>query len=729
MTMKWTAAGIATALLALVAAAPGGLAGTSTIVVAQADDATAEANALIAETANIASMSDEDLKAKLKAVRKLLRNESVQSELKPGLQEFQEAVRKELVTRQAKSQQPAEQPAAEQAQPEQQPAAEQAAPAEQPAEQAAPAEQAPAAGGDAQARAQAILADAPNLKALSDEDLKARIQEARRLLRDKSLENETKPALQSFVQDARQELAAREANATQQPAEQPAAEQAQPQTIEPPAEQPAQTPAADVSDNDVAAASKLLADQRKVNELSEDELKQRIDAARQLARKGKVPDDVRDQLRNLITTSRQELLARQSGGQGGAAQQAETPVEKAPAPPPSEAENRAVDKPKVSAEAEAQAKTLLAEGAAVEKMSDDQLRARLERLRDVLEEGNISRETERDLRNRLKEERQILRARVAARDLKKDEETQQGGQQAGSGQGGGLNNGPVEITRLDQRPSRQEMDFVVKDRRRLRELSEFELKRRIFVFRELMRDDRYTDDQLLFIRGELDKSRAELRRRFEEDKVTRRNDFERRRKSKDLDVDINIVLAPQGSRPRPPVIWAAEEDEEEIEQQLAARPVHRLPKRYSRDELYDEPEVVLSQPEVRDALPGVEIDTINFGFNEAFVREEEVENLEVIATTIERIVAAHPNEVFVIEGHTDAVGSDAYNLGLSRQRAQAVRKILLEFYNIEQDNIIAVGLGERYLKIPTPEPEQENRRVTVRRATPLLSDYDADAEE
>jgi hypothetical protein len=37
-------------------------------------------------------------------------------------------------------------------------------------------------------------------------------------------------------------------------------------------------------------------------------------------------------------------------------------------------------------------------------------------------------------------------------------------------------------------------------------------------------------------------------------------------------------------------------------------------------------------------------------------------------------------------------------------------------------------LGERYLKIPTPDPEQENRRVTVRRATPLLSEYDPEEE-
>ena len=39
------------------------------------------------------------------------------------------------------------------------------------------------------------------------------------------------------------------------------------------------------------------------------------------------------------------------------------------------------------------------------------------------------------------------------------------------------------------------------------------------------------------------------------------------------------------------------------------------------------------------------------------------------------------------------------------------------------------GLGEQFLKIWTPEPEQENRRVTLRRLTALLSDYDGGDEE
>jgi outer membrane protein OmpA-like peptidoglycan-associated protein len=146
-----------------------------------------------------------------------------------------------------------------------------------------------------------------------------------------------------------------------------------------------------------------------------------------------------------------------------------------------------------------------------------------------------------------------------------------------------------------------------------------------------------------------------------------------------------------------------------------AAPRRQVQRRYSIEDIEDE-------PELREVMPGVEIDTIKFGFNEAFVREEEIDNLDRIAEAIEKILAARPGEVFLIEGHTDAVGSDGYNLALSRQRALAVKEALTTYYVIPADNLETIGYGERYLKIPTDEPEQENRRVGLRRVTPLVGE-------
>jgi outer membrane protein OmpA-like peptidoglycan-associated protein len=86
-----------------------------------------------------------------------------------------------------------------------------------------------------------------------------------------------------------------------------------------------------------------------------------------------------------------------------------------------------------------------------------------------------------------------------------------------------------------------------------------------------------------------------------------------------------------------------------------------------------------------------------------------------------RAIAANPSEVFLIEGHTDAVGSEIDNLSLSDRRAEAVALVLAEQFGVPAENLTTQGYGEQYLKVPTPGPERANRRVTVRRITPLLS--------
>ncbi len=47
--------------------------------------------------------------------------------------------------------------------------------------------------------------------------------------------------------------------------------------------------------------------------------------------------------------------------------------------------------------------------------------------------------------------------------------------------------------------------------------------------------------------------------------------------------------------------------------------------------------------------------------------------------------------------------------------------VLSERFGVPAENLTTQGYGEQYLKIATEAPEQENRRVTVRRITPLLA--------
>jgi outer membrane protein OmpA-like peptidoglycan-associated protein len=165
----------------------------------------------------------------------------------------------------------------------------------------------------------------------------------------------------------------------------------------------------------------------------------------------------------------------------------------------------------------------------------------------------------------------------------------------------------------------------------------------------------------------------------------------------------------------PEDLFAAEVEDEDIERALLAPPRKKIVRRIKVEE-------IATQPKVRAAMTRIEVDTIRFGFNEAFVREEEVDSLDQIASVIERVLKKYPREVFLIEGHTDAVGADAYNDKLSKARAEAVKKALSTYYIIPSKNLKTVGLGERYLKIPTAEQEQENRRVSISRATAVVGE-------
>jgi outer membrane protein OmpA-like peptidoglycan-associated protein len=76
--------------------------------------------------------------------------------------------------------------------------------------------------------------------------------------------------------------------------------------------------------------------------------------------------------------------------------------------------------------------------------------------------------------------------------------------------------------------------------------------------------------------------------------------------------------------------------------------------------------------------------------------------------------------VFLIEGHTDAVGAAEDNLSLSDRRAESVAVALTEQFQVPAENLVTQGYGEQHLKEQTDGPSDINRRVAVRRITPLI---------
>jgi outer membrane protein OmpA-like peptidoglycan-associated protein len=146
---------------------------------------------------------------------------------------------------------------------------------------------------------------------------------------------------------------------------------------------------------------------------------------------------------------------------------------------------------------------------------------------------------------------------------------------------------------------------------------------------------------------------------------------------------------------------------------LTEPPVEPIDRAYSLDEIrYSRP--------LLERMPSVDVDTINFDTGSWLVTPDQAQRLAYIADAINKAVSANPREVFLIEGHTDAVGSDVDNLSLSDRRAEAVATALSEQFQVPPENLTTQGYGKQYLKIPTAGAERRNRRVTVRRITPLL---------
>jgi outer membrane protein OmpA-like peptidoglycan-associated protein len=87
-----------------------------------------------------------------------------------------------------------------------------------------------------------------------------------------------------------------------------------------------------------------------------------------------------------------------------------------------------------------------------------------------------------------------------------------------------------------------------------------------------------------------------------------------------------------------------------------------------------------------------------------------VRSIDILADFLKK----YPKRNVLIEGYTDSVGTETYNLGLSQQRADAVRDSL-RLRGIEAGRITARGYGEQFpiASNKTPAGRQQNRRVEI----------------
>ena len=162
------------------------------------------------------------------------------------------------------------------------------------------------------------------------------------------------------------------------------------------------------------------------------------------------------------------------------------------------------------------------------------------------------------------------------------------------------------------------------------------------------------------------------------------------------------------------VVDAGNAPEGVLYETLVAPPIAPLPRRYTLDE-------VRSSPDLRNYMRSVDINSINFDTGSFAVTPDQASRLAAIAQALAQAIQKNPQEVFLIEGYTDAVGSAVDNLSLSDRRAQSVATLLTQSFNVPPENLATQGYGAQNLKVQTADAARENRRVTVRRITPLLN--------
>jgi OOP family OmpA-OmpF porin len=105
---------------------------------------------------------------------------------------------------------------------------------------------------------------------------------------------------------------------------------------------------------------------------------------------------------------------------------------------------------------------------------------------------------------------------------------------------------------------------------------------------------------------------------------------------------------------------------------------------------------------------------VKFDTNLATIKPESYGELDAFAAFLNAVPSAKGD----LEGHTDSVGSDAYNKSLSQRRADSVKAYVVA-KGVDGERLSAIGYGESrpFADNKTADGRAQNRRVLFRRAS------------
>lgn len=114
--------------------------------------------------------------------------------------------------------------------------------------------------------------------------------------------------------------------------------------------------------------------------------------------------------------------------------------------------------------------------------------------------------------------------------------------------------------------------------------------------------------------------------------------------------------------------------------------------------------------QIAKAKPSIDLE-VTFDFDFADIGAKAMPTLVALGTALRDPELS--GQSFLVGGHTDAKGSDAYNQTLSERRAEAVKHFLVEKFNLSAEHLIGIGFGKEQLKDKSNPFADENRRVQI----------------
>jgi outer membrane protein OmpA-like peptidoglycan-associated protein len=114
--------------------------------------------------------------------------------------------------------------------------------------------------------------------------------------------------------------------------------------------------------------------------------------------------------------------------------------------------------------------------------------------------------------------------------------------------------------------------------------------------------------------------------------------------------------------------------------------------------------------EMASTKPNIDLE-IHFDYNSAAISKASVTAVQELGKALSNPTLK--GSTFVVAGHTDGIGSDAFNQDLSERRADTIKKYLVQNFGINGSDLVTVGYGKTKLKDAQDPTDPINRRVQV----------------